>query len=34
VEEPDYRHRRLLRLCNDWPRNRAAEQRDELASFQ
>src|SRR5262249_14459345 len=33
VEEPDHRHRRLLRACRERPRRRsAAEQRDELAS--
>jgi hypothetical protein len=33
VEEPDYRHRRLLRPCRNRPsRRRAAEQRDELAT--
>jgi hypothetical protein len=33
VEEPDHRHRRLLRPRRERPRrNRAAEQRDELAA--
>src|SRR5450759_5938551 len=32
VEEPDHRHRRLLRLCRKRPTHRrAAEKRDELA---
>jgi hypothetical protein len=31
VEEPDHRHRRLLRPRRERPRGRAAEQRDELA---
>ena len=30
-EEPDHRHRRLLRARRERPRRRAAEQRDELA---
>jgi hypothetical protein len=34
VEEPDHRHRRLLRPRRERPRHRAAEQRDELAPFQ
>jgi hypothetical protein len=35
VEEPDHRHRRLLRARRQRPRNRsAAEQRDEVPSFQ
>src|SRR5262245_1406592 len=34
-EKPDYRHRRLLRVCRKRPRGcRAAEQRDELAALQ
>src|SRR5215831_2325251 len=33
VEKPNYRDRRLLRACCEWPRRRAAEQRDEVASF-
>src|SRR5262249_52374323 len=33
VEEPDHRHRRLLRARSYWPSQRAAEQRDELAAF-
>jgi hypothetical protein len=33
MEEPDRRHRRLLRACRERPRRRAAEQRDELAAF-
>ena len=34
VEEPDHRHRRLLRARRERPRRRrAAEQRDELAAF-
>jgi len=33
AEEPDHRHRRLLRACRKGPRGRgAAEQRDDLAS--
>jgi hypothetical protein len=32
VEEPDHRHRRLLRPCRERPRRRAAEKRDELAA--
>src|SRR5262245_30922560 len=32
VEEPDHRHRRLLRPRRQRPRGRAADQRDELAS--
>jgi hypothetical protein len=32
VEEPDHRHRRLLRTRRERPRRCAAEQRDELAS--
>src|SRR5262245_18824937 len=31
AEEPDYRHRRLLRARRQRPRHRAAEQGDELA---
>src|SRR5215471_16188168 len=31
TEEPDQRHRRLLRPCRKRPRRRATEQRDELA---
>src|SRR5262245_3520057 len=31
AEEPDHRHPRLLRAHRERPRNRAAEQRDELA---
>src|SRR5262249_23343328 len=31
VEEPNHRHRTLLRACRDRPRRHAAEQRDELA---
>src|SRR5262245_56172614 len=35
IEKPDHRHGRLLRVCRERPRRRrAAEQRDELASFQ
>ena len=34
VQEPDHRHRRLLRARRERPRRpRAAEQRDELAAF-
>jgi hypothetical protein len=34
-EESDHRHRRLLRACRERPRSsRAAEQADELATFQ
>src|SRR5439155_12115834 len=33
VQEADYRHPRLLRARDERPRSRAAEQRDELASF-
>src|SRR5262245_50614429 len=33
VEEPDHRHRRLLRARRERPRSRAAEQRDERAPF-
>src|SRR5262245_48483148 len=34
IEEPDHRHRRLLRARRERPRgHRAAEQRDELAPF-
>jgi hypothetical protein len=32
VEEPDHRHRRLLRARSERPCGSAAEQRDELAS--
>src|SRR6516225_298243 len=31
IEEPNYRHRRLLRARRERPRGRCAEQRDELA---
>src|SRR5262249_38685544 len=31
-EEPDHRHRRLLRARRERPRRRAAEQRDEVAA--
>src|SRR5262249_25688703 len=31
IEEPDHRHRRLLRARRERPRSRAPEQRDELA---
>src|SRR4029453_626679 len=31
AEKPDHGHPRLLSLCRDRPRGRAAEQRDELA---
>ena len=35
AEEPDHRHRRLLRARREWPRDsRAPEQRDELVSRQ
>src|SRR5262249_27249075 len=30
IEKPNHRHRRLLRARRQWPRRRAAEQRDEL----
>jgi len=33
AEEPDHRHRRLLRARRERPRRRAAEKRDELATF-
>src|SRR5262249_7496110 len=33
VEESDHRQRRLLRPCRERPRRRAAQQRDELATF-
>src|SRR5262245_34164301 len=33
VQEPDHRHRRLLRARRERPSHRAAEQRDELASL-
>jgi hypothetical protein len=33
AEEPDHRHRWLLRPCRKGPRRRAAEKRDELAPF-
>src|SRR5258708_3390792 len=33
VEEPDHRHRRLLRTRDERPSGRAAEKRDELAPF-
>src|SRR5262252_9232152 len=32
-DEADDWHRRLLRARREWPRDRAAEQRDELAAF-
>src|SRR5262249_21437426 len=32
AEEPNHRHRRLLRTRRDRPRRRAAEQRNELAA--
>src|SRR5262249_5212398 len=32
IEEPDHRHRRLLRSRRKWPRRRAADQRDEMAA--
>src|SRR5262249_30903589 len=32
VEQPNHRHRRLLRARRERPRRRAAEQRDELAA--
>src|SRR5262249_29232612 len=33
TQEPDHRHRRLLRVCRERPRGcRAADQRDELAA--
>jgi hypothetical protein len=32
IEEPDHRHRHLLRARREWPRRRcASEKRDELA---
>jgi hypothetical protein len=31
AEESDHRHHRLLRMRREWPRRRAAEQRDEIA---
>jgi hypothetical protein len=31
LEEPDHRHRRLLRVRRERPRGRAAEQDDEFA---
>jgi hypothetical protein len=31
VEEPDHRHRQLLRACREGPSSCAAEERDELA---
>ena len=34
VDEPNYRHSRLLRTRRERPRCRAAEKGDELASFQ
>jgi len=35
VQKPDHRHHRLLRARRERPRRRrAAEQRDELTSFQ
>src|SRR5262245_38715649 len=33
LQEPDNRHRALLRVSPEWPRRRAAKQRDELASL-
>src|SRR5262249_11993010 len=34
IEEPDHRHRRLLRVRRERPRGRrAADERDELAAF-
>src|SRR5262245_30957404 len=33
AEEPDHRHRRLLRVRRERPRGRTAEERDELAPF-
>jgi hypothetical protein len=34
TQKSDHRHRRLLRPCRDWPRDRrAADKRDEFASF-
>src|SRR5262249_42895429 len=33
TEEPDHRHRRLLRARRERPRGCAAEQRDEIAAF-
>src|SRR6516165_1614941 len=30
-EEPDHRHRRLLRPRREWPRGRATDKHDELA---
>src|SRR5262245_51994202 len=33
AEEPDHRHRRLLRARRERPRRRAAKERDELAPF-
>src|SRR5262249_38410511 len=33
AEKPDYRYRRLLRARCEWPRSRAAEQRDERAAL-
>src|SRR5215468_3183731 len=33
AEEPDYRHRRLLRARRQRPRHRAPDQRDELAAL-
>src|SRR5262245_13108971 len=33
AEEPDHRHRRLLRARRERPNRRAVEQRDELAPF-
>src|SRR5262249_59651200 len=32
-EEPDHRHRHLLRACRERPRCRAANERDELAAL-
>src|SRR5262249_5162015 len=34
IEEPDHRHRRLLRTRRDRPCSRAADERDELAPLQ
>src|SRR5262245_54651974 len=33
VDPANHRHRALLRPRREWPRRRAAEQRDEFASF-
>src|SRR6516162_513962 len=32
AEEPDHRHRRLLRACRERPSHRTAEQGDEIAT--